>query len=289
MSRARSFCPPRVLRRGGSICTSAADRTAVEGGYGVTGRGIGAVGGTFAVAVGMVLAGASAACARDVSVAVAANFTAPAREIATAFERATGDHVVLSVGATGQIYQQIVQGAPFEVFLSADADRPRRLVAEGRAAPGAPVAYAFGRLVLYSPRPGLVDDRGAVLARGAFAHLAIADPAVAPYGQAAVEVLKHRGVYDALALRLVKGESIGQAFTFVSTGAAELGFVALSQVIDVPGGSRWTPPQTDYSPIEQDAVVTAAGRANPSAARFLGFLQGPAARAIIARYGYGIR
>jgi molybdate transport system substrate-binding protein len=243
----------------------------------------------LAVTVAAVGVGAGTANARDVTVAVAANFTAPAREIAAAFERATGDHPVMSFGATGQIYEQIVQGAPFDVFLSADAERPRRLVAEGRAAPGAPVAYAYGRLVLYSPRPGLVDSRGDVLARGSFAHLAIADPAVAPYGAAAVEVLQHHRVYEAVAPRLVRGASIGQAYSFVSAGAAELGFVAQSQVIDVPGGSRWSPPYTEYSPIEQDAVVTASGRANPSAARFLSFLQGPAARAIIRRYGYDIK
>ena len=244
----------------------------------------------MALLAAVIWAGAVAdrAMARDVTVAVAANFTAPAREIAAAFERATGDHAVLSFGATGQIYEQIVKGAPFDVFLSADSERPRRLAAAGRTAPGAPVAYAFGKLVLYSTQPGLVDGQGAVLARGSFAHLAIADPAVAPYGTAAVEVLQHRGVYVAVAPRLVKGASIGQAYTFVSTGAADLGLVALSQVIDTPGGSRWIPPQADYSPIEQDAVVTAAGRDNPAAARFLGFLQGPAARTIIRRYGYEI-
>ncbi len=240
------------------------------------------------VGVGLSLAAGSPASARDVAVAVAANFAAPAQDIAAAFERATGDHVVLSSGATGQIYEQIVQGAPFEVFLSADAERPRRLAAEGRAAPGGPVAYALGKLVLYSTQPGLVDGQGAVLTRGGFAHLAIADPALAPYGTAAVEVLKHRGAYEAVSPRLVKGASIGQTFSFVSTGAAELGFVALSQLINVQGGSRWVPPQADYARIEQAAVVTAAGRTNPSAARFLRFLQGPDARVIIRRYGYDI-
>ncbi len=235
-------------------------------------------------------AGAAApAAARDVSVAVAANFTAPAQEIARAFEAATGDHPVLSFGATGPFYEQITHGAPFEVFLSADAERPRKLVAAGRAGPGAPVAYAYGKLVLYSTKPGLVDDQGRVLAGGGFANLAIADPAAAPYGAAAVQVLEHRGLYTAVAPRLVRGASIGQAYAFVSSGAADLGFVALSQVTDVAGGSRWLPPPTDYAPIEQDAVVTAAGRDNPAAARFLAFLRGPAAQAIIRRYGYDVR
>jgi len=235
------------------------------------------------------LSAAAPAAARDLSVAVAANFTAPAQEIARAFEAAGGDHVVLSFGATGTFYEQITHGAPYELFLSADAERPRKLAAEGRTGPGAPVAYAYGKLVLYSAKPGLVDDQGRVLAGGGFAHLAIADPAAAPYGAAAVQVLQHRGLYAAVAPRLVRGASIGQAYAFVSSGAAELGFVALSQVIDVAGGSRWLPPSTDYAPIEQDAVVTAAGRDNPAAARFLAFLQGPAARTIIRRYGYEVR
>ena len=128
-----------------------------------------------------------------------------------------------------------------------------------------------------------------MLAGGGFAHLAIADPAAAPYGAAAVPVLQHRGLYAALEPRLVRGASIGQAYAFVSSGAADLGFVALSQVIDVAGGSRWLPPPTDYAPIEQDAVITAAGRDNPAAGRFLAFLRGPKAQAIIRRYGYDVR
>jgi molybdate transport system substrate-binding protein len=232
------------------------------------------------------LAGVRMAEARDVSVAVAANFSAPAQEIAAAFQRATGDRTVLSFGATGQLDSQIRQGAPFEVFLSADVERPRRLVVDGKAGPGAPVIYACGRLVLYSTRPGLVDNRGEVLRRGGFAHLAIADPALAPYGAAAVELMRRRGVHDALKPKLVQGASIGQVWTFVSTGAAELGFVSLSQLAGVTGGSRWVPPATDYPTIEQAAVITAAGGSNPAAARFMAFLQSAEARAIIRRYGY---
>jgi molybdate transport system substrate-binding protein len=234
------------------------------------------------------LAGAGSAGAREVSVAVAANFSAPAQEIAAAFQKATGDRAVLSFGATGQLDSQIRQGAPFEVFLSADMERPRRLVADGKAGPSAPVIYARGRLALYSTRPELVDDRGEVLRRGGFSHLAIADPAVAPYGAAAVELMRRRGVHDALKPRLVLGASIGQAFTFVSTGAADLGFVSLSQLVGVTGGSRWVPPTTDYPPIEQGAVITAAGSGDPAAARFLAYLQSAEARAIIRRYGYDV-
>ena len=178
-------------------------------------------------------------------VAVAANFAAPMARIAEDFTAATGHTLKLSSGATGKFYAQIVAGAPFEVLLAADDETPKKLVDEGHAVAGSHFTYAIGRLVLWSATPGFVDDQGAVLAPGRFAHLAIANPKVAPYGAAAMEVLRARGLADALAPKLVTGESIAQAFQFVSTGNAELGFVALSQV-QVPGkpaaGSHWLVP-----------------------------------------------
>jgi molybdate transport system substrate-binding protein len=232
------------------------------------------------------LASATAARAADVSIAVAANFTAPAQEIAKAFEAATGDHAVLSFGASGQIYAQIAHGAPFEVFLSADADRPAKAETDGFAVPGARFTYAVGRLVLWSPTPGLVDDRGRVLASGTFKHLSIADPGAAPYGAAAVQTLKALGLYDRLAPRLVTGASITQALQFVQTGNAELGFVALSQVVDTAGGSRWLVPEADHAPIIQQAVLLKPGISDKAARAFMKFLKSPRAIAIIRRYGY---
>ncbi|MBV8972508.1 MAG: molybdate ABC transporter substrate-binding protein [Sphingomonadaceae bacterium] len=227
--------------------------------------------------------------AGETVVAVAANFTEPAKAIAAAFTKATGDTATLSFGSSGAFYTQMTHGAPFEVFLSADADRPAKLEADGLTVPGTRFVYAVGTLVLYSATPGLVDGQGAVLKGGSFAHLAIADPAAAPYGAAAVETLKTLKLYDQNAPKFVTGSSITQAYQFVATGAAELGFVALSQVITVPGGSRWVVPATLHAPIEQAAVELKTGAANPVAAKFLKFLQGAEARAIIKRYGYEVR
>ncbi|GGL40222.1 molybdate ABC transporter substrate-binding protein [Caulobacter rhizosphaerae] len=227
--------------------------------------------------------------AADTKVAVAANFTEPAKAIAAAFKAKTGHTATLSFGSSGQFYTQMAHGAPYEVFLSADAERPLKAEQEGLAVPGARFTYAVGRLVLYSRTPGLVDGKGAVLASDRFAKLAIADPAAAPYGEAAVETMRKLKVYDALAPKIVRGASITQAYQYVATGNAELGFVALSQVIDQPGGSRWLVPAADHAPIQQQAVLLRTGEKNPAARAFLTFLKSPAAIAIIRRYGYEVR
>jgi molybdate transport system substrate-binding protein len=220
---------------------------------------------------------------------VAANFTEPAKAIAAAFKARTGHTATLSFGASGQFYTQIAHGAPYEVFLSADAERPLKAEQEGLSVPGARFTYAVGRLVLYSKTPGLVDPKGAVLGSDRFEKLAIADPAAAPYGEAAVETMRKLKVYDAVAPKIVRGASIAQAYQYVATGNAELGFVALSQVIDQPGGSRWLVPAADHAPIQQQAVLLRTGEKNPAARAFMSFLKSPAAVAIIKRYGYAIR
>jgi molybdate transport system substrate-binding protein len=232
---------------------------------------------------------ATPALAADTQVAVAANFTEPAKAIAVAFKARTGHTATLSFGASGQFYTQIAHGAPYEVFLSADAERPLKAEQEGLSVPGARFTYAVGRLVLYSKTPGLVDPKGAVLGSGKFEKLAIADPSAAPYGEAAVETMRKLKVYDALAPKIVKGASIAQAYQYVATGNAELGFVALSQVIDEPGGSRWLVPAADHAPIQQQAVLLRTGEKNPAARAFMTFLKSPAAVAIIKRYGYAVR
>ena len=237
-----------------------------------------------------VVAGVGAAPARaaDVPIAVAANFTEPAKAIAAAFTAKAGDHTVLSFGASGQFYTQISHGAPFEILLSADADRPVRIEHEGLGVAGTRFTYAVGKLVLFSKTPGLVDPQGAALAKGGFKSLAIADPAAAPYGQAAIETLTKLGLYAALQPKIVKGASIAQAYQFVESGAAELGFVALSQVVDETGGSRWLVPAADHTPIEQQAILLKPGETDPAARAFLAFLQGPEAKAIIRRFGYEV-
>ncbi|MDC9824967.1 molybdate ABC transporter substrate-binding protein [Devosia sp. ZB163] len=227
------------------------------------------------------------ALAADVSAAVAANFTKPAEELGAAFTARTGDTVRFSFGATGQLYTQISQGAPFEVFLAADNKRPARAVTEGHAVEGTVFTYAVGKVVLYSPTVD-VTDGAAVLAANAFHHLSVADPKTAPYGAAGMEVLEKLGLTDAVSSKIVTGENISQALQFVDSGNAELGFVALSQVSDKPATQVWRVPAEDYSPILQDAVLTKAGEADPAAKAFLEFLRSDEAKAIIEKYGYEV-
>ncbi|HEY8003535.1 MAG TPA: molybdate ABC transporter substrate-binding protein [Phenylobacterium sp.] len=241
-----------------------------------------------AVAWLMVL-GPARAIAAETQVAVAANFTEPAKEIATAFKAATGHTAVLSFGSSGQFYAQMSHGAPYEVFLSADAERPQKAEQDGLGVAGTRFTYAIGRLVLYSKTPGLVDGAGGVLRGGRFNKLSIADPTAAPYGVAAVQTLQKLGVYGALKPKIVMGGSITQAFQFVETGAAELGFVALSQVIGTSGGSRWLVPAADHAPIDQQAILLYPGQNSAAAKAFLAFLRSPTAVAIIRKYGYEVK
>jgi molybdate transport system substrate-binding protein len=239
--------------------------------------------GLIAVVCALTIAPASAA---TVQVAVASNFMEPAKEIAAAFTAKTGHQATLSFGPSGQFYTQITHGAPFDVFLSADKERPQQAEKDGFSVNGMRFTYAVGRLALFSARPGFVDANGKVLAHGDFEHLAIADPAIAPYGLAAVESLGKLGLYDRLKPKIVQGSSIAQTFQFVQTGAAEIGFVAQSQVINRPDRSRWIVPATLHSPIDQQAVLLKTGANNPAAKAFMTFLKSPTARAIIRRYGY---
>lgn len=234
----------------------------------------------------LVLAGAPAFAA-DVSAAVAANFTKPAEELGAAFTAKTGDTVTFSFGATGALYTQISQGAPFEVFFSADSKRPTQAVTEGFAVDGTVFTYAVGKVVLHSPSLDLTDG-AAVLAVNAFQHLSVADPKTAPYGAAAMQTLDKLGLTEALTPKIVTGENISQALQFIDTANAELGFVALSQVIDKPASQVWRVPAENYAPILQDAVLLKAGEADPAAVAFLAFLKGEEARAIIEKYGYEV-
>lgn len=229
------------------------------------------------------------ALADQVQVAVAANFTAPMQAIASAFEKDTGHSVQASYGATGQFYAQISNGAPFDVFLSADDSTPAKLEQEGLSVKGSRFTYAIGTLVLWSPKQGFVDDQGAVLKKGEFKHLSIANPKAAPYGLAATQTLAKLGLSDSLKSKIVEGQNITQALQFVSTGNAELGFVALSQVYKngkITSGSAWVVPETMYEPIRQDALILKKGEANPAAKALVEYLRGPKAAEIIKAYGY---
>ncbi|MBP6638379.1 MAG: molybdate ABC transporter substrate-binding protein [Sulfuritalea sp.] len=229
--------------------------------------------------------------ADDVRVAVAANFTAPAKQIAQHFERDTGHKATLSFGGTGKLYAQIRNGAPFDVMLAGDDTTPARLEAEGVALAGTRFTYATGRLVLWSARPGLVDDKGEVLKKGGFRHIAIANPRLAPYGAAAVETLTARRLLDAVQPRLVQAENIAQAHQFVATGNAELGFVALSQLMKngkLGEGSAWVVPASLHQPIRQDAVIIDKGKGKPAAEAWMKYLNGDKAKAVIKSFGYEV-
>jgi molybdate transport system substrate-binding protein len=233
---------------------------------------------------------ATGVLADDVPVAVAANFTAPMQKIAAEFEKDTGHKVVASFGSTGKFYAQIRNGAPFELLLAADDETPAKLIAENAAVAGSQTTYAIGKLVLWSAKPGVVDENGALLKTGNFAHIALASPKLAPYGAAAVETMKALGVHDALAAKIVTAENIGQAYQFVSSGNAELGFVALSQVLKDGriDGSAWIVPAKYYQPIRQDLVILTPGRGKPAAEAFAKYLKGDKARAVIKAYGYDL-
>ena len=229
--------------------------------------------------------------AGEVSVAVASNFTAPMKIIAQAFERDSGHKVILSFGATGQFYAQIKNGAPFAVLLAADDETPARLEREGVAVPGTRFTYATGKVVLWSRKADLVDAKGDILKTGKFDKLALANPKLAPYGAAAMQVLETMNLTKQLGPKLVEASNIGQTFQFVSSGNAALGFVALSQVFEngkLKEGSGWVVPSNLYSPIKQDAVLLTSGKANVAAQALLQYLRSDKAKAIIASFGYDI-
>jgi len=237
-----------------------------------------------------------AAQADEVTVAVAANFTAPMQKIAKAFEQDTGHKAQVAFGATGKFYAQIKNGAPFAVLLAADDETPARLEKEGLAVASTRFTYATGRLALWSKQANLVDDKGDVLHSNRLEKLgilkiAIADPKLAPYGVAAMQVMHKLGVLPVVTPKLVYGESIGQTYQFVSTENAQLGFVALSQIsIDgrITQGSAWVVPQSMHTPLKQDVVLLNAGKHNAAAHALLKYLQGDNAKTIITRYGYAL-
>ena len=234
----------------------------------------------------------SLARAGEVQVAVAANFSAPMRKIVTQFEQDTGHKAILSFGATGKFYAQIQNGAPYEVLLAADDATPARLGQSGLGVKDSRFTYAIGKLVLWSKRANFVDDQGEVLTSGKFDRIALADPRLAPYGAAAIETITHMGLIARLEPRFVLGESISQAFQFVATENAALGFVALSQVFAdgrITEGSAWLVPANLYAPIRQDAIILDKGRDNPAASSLVAYLKGDKAKAVIRAFGYGDR
>ena len=231
--------------------------------------------------------------AENVQVAVASNFIAPLKTIKARFEKDTDHRMVIISGSTGKLYAQIRHGAPFDLLLAADSLRPRLLEDEGFAVSGSRFTYAIGRLALWSADPGQINKAGAeIFLHRPFNHLAMANPKTAPYGRAALQALKKLGVWDQVRDKIVQGENIGQAFQFVATGNAELGFVALSQTRDPKNklkGSRWDVPSDLYDPIDQDLVLLQRAKGNPAARAMMSFIRGPVAQKIIADYGYYLK
>lgn len=223
--------------------------------------------------------------AADVNIAVAANFTDAVKEIGTAWEKKSGHKAVFSFGATGALYAQISQGAPFAVFLSADQATVTKAGAEGHAIASTQYTYAIGKLVLFSKNKDAVTGEQ-TLKDAKFEKVAIAAPNAAPYGAAAIETMRALGVYDQLRPKIVEGQNITQAYQFIETGNAEVGFVALSQIVTNNDGSRWLVDAKYYSPIKQDAVLTKKGESSAAAKDFLAFLRGPEARAVKEKFGY---
>jgi molybdate transport system substrate-binding protein len=234
---------------------------------------------------------ATTAPAREVRAAVAANFTATMNELGRAFSAATGLEVVSSFGASGQLFAQIANGAPFDLMLSADNQFSAQLIANGLGVADSRFIYARGQLALWSSAPGYVDDEGAVLKKAAYSKLAIANAKTAPYGRAAVETLKSLALYETVQARLITGENIAQTQQFIGSGNVPLGFVALSQVLALPEdkrGSFWIVPEQLHQPLDQEAVLLTSARDNAAARAFLDYLKSPAAQAIIRKYGYQV-
>ncbi|WP_367065643.1 molybdate ABC transporter substrate-binding protein [Oryzisolibacter sp. LB2S] len=237
----------------------------------------------------LTLLAASAAQGAEVSVAVAANFTAPMQKIAAAFEQDTGHKATLSFGATGKFYAQIANGAPFGVLLAADDSTPEKIAREGLGDGATRFTYAIGQLVLWSKQAGYVDAEGKVLNKSDWKHIAIANPKLAPYGVAAMQTLEKLGLTAQVQPRVVQGENIAQTYQFVASGNAPLGFVALSQVMEdgkLREGSAWMVPSTMHEAIRQDAIVLKPAQDNAAAAALMQYLRGDKARAIIRSYGY---
>jgi len=228
--------------------------------------------------------------AEEVSVAVAANFTAPMKLITAKFEATTGHRTVLSVGSSGKFYAQISNGAPFELFFSADQTIPLKLEQDGLADSASRFTYALGALTLWSADPRRIDNSPAILRQYDYNKLAVANPRLAPYGAAAMEVLTSLGLVDSVKDRIVWGENIAQTYQFAHSGNADLGFVALSQVWrngEISVGSAWIVPDNLYNPIRQDAVLLLKGENNPAATALLQFMKSEMARTIIKEFGYG--
>lgn len=235
---------------------------------------------------------ASSAGAAEVNVAVAANFTAPMKDIAAIYEKDTGNKVLASFGATGAFYAQIKNGAPYQVLFAADAKTPKKIEDEGLGVKGSAKPYAYGKLVLWSAAPNFVKENKDFILDASVQKIAVANPKLAPYGEAAYQTMQKWGNLEKAEPKFVTGDNIGKTFQYVSTSNAQVGFVALSQVFKdgkMTSGSGWIIPSDMYSPIRQDSVVLNPGKDNKAVAEFMKFMAtSPKVRKVIESYGYGL-
>lgn len=228
------------------------------------------------------------AAAESFKVAVASNFKPAMESLVRVFEERTRHDASVSYGSTGKHYAQLVNGAPFDLFLSADSGRVQRLEESGKSIPDSRFTYAVGKLVLWGPNAGFKREGGFALQGDGFRFLAIANPRTAPYGRAAEQTLRRMQLWETLQSRIVRGENVAQAFAYVRSGNADMGLLAMSQVTgteEIDPGSIWVVPQEFYEPIEQQAVLLTL---NQAAQAFVEFLRGSEAGAIITAYGYAL-
>jgi molybdate transport system substrate-binding protein len=237
----------------------------------------------------LLIAGGSGAFADEATIAAASNFRKALEVLVPEFEATTGHRITITAGSTGQLYAQIVNGAPYDVLLAADQERPRLLVEQGLGVAGSVFTYAVGRLALWSRDPGRVGEASlATLADSEFRWLALAEPAVAPYGAAARQALESLGAWESIQARVVRSQNVAQAFAMAETGNAELGLVALSQALDYAGEASYViVPAGLHEPIRQDAVLLGRGAENAAALAFLDWLRSPATAVSVERFGYG--
>ncbi|MBN2866336.1 MAG: molybdate ABC transporter substrate-binding protein [Thiotrichales bacterium] len=232
--------------------------------------------------------------AEKATVAVAANFTKTIESVNEAFVKKHPEHTIrFSFGPTGKLFAQISNGAPFDAFFAADEKRAQKTIENGLGVDGSYFVYAQGKIALYSAKFPVANEPLTVLKQAKFNHLAIANPKTAPYGDRSQAFLQKMGLYDAVKAKIVNGESIAHAFQYVATGNADIGFVAMSQIVDPQSpiyqkGQYWVVPQADYKPINQGAVITKRGQDNAAIKDFMAFMKTPEAIKIIENYGYGV-
>lgn len=227
--------------------------------------------------------------AAQIIVAVASNFSEPAKQIAKQFEHKYNTKVIISSAGTGVLANQIKNGAPYEILLSADKTTPQQLIQDGYAVKDTQFTYAQGQLVLWSKQTNFITNDANILKTNKFNFLAIANPKLAPYGSAAMQTLAKLGLTESIKNKIVTGDNISNTYQFVATGNADLGFVALSQIMNngkITAGSYWIVPQNITPLIQQDAIILNVGKNNPASQQFMNFIKSKTVQQIIKSYGY---